>query len=76
MNEFFATYDIFLSSALDCLGYKIDCVDKSGGKRCCFYFVRDDGLDDSIQGYWAGQLRVEPKKLFSSLKNLKSRIYS
>lgn len=76
MNNFFATHDIFLSSALACLGYKLDCVDKTNGSKCCFYFVRDDGLDDAIQMYWTSQLRIEPKDLFSSLKNLKSRIYS
>lgn len=72
----FTTYDIFLSSTLVDLGFKIEALDRTNEKRIEFCFQREKGLDKAIQAYWAHKLRVEPQSFSSNLKNLKNRIYS
>lgn len=78
-NQFekhFTTHDIFLSSALITLGFKIDLLDKNNPQKVEFCFLREKGLDKAIQAYWGMELQLEPQAFSASLKNLKSRIYS
>lgn len=75
-KNYFATYDIFLSSTLFTLGFKIETLDKQNKQKVEFYFLREKGLDEAIQSYWARELRVEPQAFAANLKSLKNRIYS
>lgn len=72
----FTTHDIFLSSTLATLGFKIEALDKENKQRVEFCFQREKSLDEAIQGYWARELRVEPQAFAANLKSLKNRIYS
>ena len=74
MNEF-RTSDLALASALVCLGFCLEAVEKNYPKSV-FIFKRSDGLDESIQAFWAGSLNVEPKAYFNSIKEIKARLYS
>lgn len=75
-EKYFATHDIFLSSALITLGFKIEVLDKSNPQKVEFCFHRERGLDKAVQAYWALELQLEPQAFSSNLKNLKNRIYS
>ena len=74
-NELFRTSDLPLSSALLCLGFCLDSVEKSYPKSM-FIFKRSDELDEAIQSFWASTLRLEPKAYFNCVKEVKSRLYS
>lgn len=74
-NEFFETSDMALCAALCCLGYTLDCVDKTTPTRAIFVISREDGLDEAIQHYWSHTLSVDPMAYFGALKELKTRLY-
>lgn len=75
-NDFFQTSDLSLAATLCCFGAKIEAVDHNSGARAVFHFRRGKGLDGLIQGFWAGELQVEPLAYFNSLKGVKTRLYS
>lgn len=73
-NDYFETAELSLASTLICLGFKLDYVEKKDPKSL-FVFRREEQLDLAIQGFWAGELRVEPKAFFNCIKEVKSRLY-
>lgn len=75
-EKYFSTYDIFLSSTLVTLGFKIESLDKQNKQKVEFCFIREKELDETIQMYWARELRIEPQSFSANLKSLKNRIYS
>ena len=48
----------------------------AGEKRSSFLFQREIGLDELIQGFQDGSLRIPPQAYFTSLKIIKDRLYS
>lgn len=75
-NDYFSSYDLGLVSALVCLGYPIDYLDKSNPRKVEFFLVRQEGMEEAIQQFWAGQLHLPALGYFNSIKNLKNRIYA
>ena len=73
-NDYFESSELSLASTLMCLGFKLDAVEKHNPKSL-FVFRREESLDEAIQGFWAGELRVEPKAFFNCIKEVKSRLY-
>lgn len=76
INKFFENSDLGLSAALVTASYPIDHLDKSDPSKIKFVFVRDEGMDEVIQLYWANQLKLSLLAYFNNLKMLKNRIYS
>ena len=74
-NDFFRTSDLPLSSALLCLGFCLETVEKEYPKST-FIFKRSEALDEAVQSFWASSLRLEPKAYFNCVKEVKSRLYS
>ncbi len=75
MSQTFDTSDLGLASALSCLGYKTIGIERHDPRRVVFCFAQDQGINDAIQGYWNGSLRLPPQALFLHQKSLKQRIY-
>lgn len=75
-NNLFETTDLHLSSVLLTLGYTLDCIDKRELHKSVFKFLRVDGLDETIQAFWARTLKLEPLSLLTNLKLIKNRLYS
>jgi hypothetical protein len=73
-NDYFETSELSLASALLCSGYKLVIVERRNPKSI-FLFERSEFLDQAIQGFWAGEMRLEPKQYFNSIKEVKSRLY-
>lgn len=44
-------------------------------KHSYFEFVETKELKDISERFWAGTLRVEPKKFYNTTKEIKSRLY-
>jgi len=75
IQDYYLTSDLALSATIS-LWYPLDCVDKTDPQKVTFIFKRDDNLDQLIESFWRGSLKVEPQMYFNQLKAIKSRIYA
>lgn len=74
IDDYYSTSDLALATAIS-LCYPLEVVDRSNPHKAVFLFKRDESLDRYIDGYWRGELKVNPAAYFNQLKILKSRIY-
>ncbi len=76
-KDTYRTSSLHLGATLDCLGYTIVELDRTDPSRVVFCFDGEKhGLEEAVQGFWDGSLRLPPATLFTHEKNLKSRIYN
>ena len=73
-QEYFSTSDLALASVLS-LWFPLDGLDKANPKRSQFLFCQTDKLQDLINSYWRGELKVEPQQFFNQIRVLKARLY-
>lgn len=74
-NGSYKTSDLALTAVLS-LFYPIESVDSTDPRRTCFVFRSSKELDELIESYWNGNLKIEPQRYFTQLKNIKTRIYA
>jgi len=74
-EDYYQTSDLAQATTLS-FYFPIKSVDKTNPKRVVFVFKRDKDLDNHIEAYWRGELKVEPQQFFNQLKTIKTRIYS
>jgi len=74
--KYFQTSDFPLSTTLISNGFKLDHIDRSDISRVQFCFERSEELDENVQAFWRGDLRIEPKTFCVNQKLLKSQLYS
>lgn len=72
----YGTTDFYLATTLVTLGYKLDVIDHAPNTRAEFLFERKDDLDQAIESFWRGDLRIEPRLFCTNQKMLKARLYS
>ncbi len=72
----FETSDIFLAATLQSFDFFVTNLTWEDDKRCTFRFLDSSSLQEVVERFWNGQLAIEPRKLFASLKSLKTRLYS
>jgi len=41
-----------------------------------FVFKHSKKLDELVEKYWRGKIKVDPQKFFGQLKTIKTRIYA
>jgi len=70
----FRTSDLALATTIS-LFYPIEAIDKQNPRKAYFVFKREEGLDELIEKYWKGELRIEPKTFFNQLRVIKARLY-
>ena len=75
MKRQYRTYDLNISALLMAKGFIIEDILFNTKQRALFIFNENEELQKVVQGYWDDTIKVSPQKLFSSLKNLKSRLY-
>ena len=69
--------DLGLASALACLSFRIEELDRSNPRRVVFRFdASQHGIQEAVDDYWNGNLRLPPAPLFTHQRLLKQRIYS
>jgi hypothetical protein len=73
-NQFYTTADLALASAVF-LHFPLEAIDRQNPKKSLFVFKRDSQLDELIEAFWRGELKVEPQAYFSALRNIKARLY-
>ena len=69
----YSTSDLALAAVI-AIYYPIKSINKENPK-VYFVFQKDKNFDLLVERYWHGDLRIEPKQFFSSIKILKTRIY-
>ena len=73
-NSLYQTSDLSLATTLS-LSYPIEAIDKTNPHKAIFLFKRDENLDQLIESYWRGELKVRPAVFFNQLKVVKARLY-
>jgi len=73
-KSFYRTADLALSSAIS-LFYPIESIDRQNPKKAQFIFKQDKGLNELIDNYWKGQIKIEPQAYFNALRIIKARLY-
>ena len=78
LEEFYPTKDIYLASTLLTLNFPIVEITKED-KQYTFHITRDIGTGQTIyeyiEAYWSSTLKIDPKKLWSSYREIKGRMY-
>lgn len=72
----FSTYDLGVSAALLCLGYKLIRLDRDDPRKALFVFRKDADIDIYANQYFSDQLKVKARSFFDSIKALKNKLYS
>lgn len=75
LKDHYSTSDIALATTLS-LFYPLEVVDRTNPHKAQFLFKRDDQIDQLIETYWRGEIKINPQAYFAALKNLKSRLYA
>jgi hypothetical protein len=75
VNDYYSNSDLALAAALS-LWYPIEAIDRSNPYKAQFLFKRDESLDELVETYWRGELKVNPQAYFNQLKIIKTRLYS
>jgi hypothetical protein len=73
---FFTTYDLGVSTALLCVGYKLLTVQKDDPRKALFVFEKEDGIELDANRYFSNELEVLARSYFDHLKALKNKLYS
>lgn len=73
-KDFYRTTDLALAAVLS-LSFPIEAIDRQS-RKAQFIFKRENGLDQLIENYWRGGLKVEPQAYFQELRVIKARLYS
>lgn len=75
INDYYPTSDLALATALS-LFYPVDSIDRQNPHKAVFLFKRKGTeIDQLIETYWKGELKVNPAAYFQQLKIIKARLY-
>jgi hypothetical protein len=75
LKDYYTTSDLALATAVS-FWYTLESVDKTNPQKVVFLFKRDEELDQLVESFWRGALKVDPQAYFNRLKVIKSRIYA
>ncbi len=73
-NNYYSTSDLALATALS-LFYALETIDRTNPRKAQFLFKRDENLNQLIENFWRGQLKVNPIVYFNQKKMIKARLY-
>jgi len=74
MSEF-KTTDLALAATI-ALFLRMPDIKKLSSGKCEFHFQQEEDLDKLIPAFWRGELLVEPRRFFESMRAIKSQIYN
>lgn len=74
-QSFWRTSDLSLGAVV-LLFRPLEGIEKRPAQRKAeFIFAHDDELDQLVERYWRGEIRVEPRQYFTALREIKARLY-
>lgn len=71
-----ATFDLGCSAALVCKKFQLVSLNKENPKKVQFIFLKEVGIEKTINDYWANTLEVRAREFFDAVKMIKNRLYS
>lgn len=74
INDYYSTSDLALAAALS-LFCIIDSIDRQNPHKAFFLFKKDKNLEELVEAYWKGEIKVNPSAYFNQLKIIKARLY-
>lgn len=75
LDDYYSTSDLALAAVIS-LSYPLEVIDKTQNPhKALFLFRRDNQLDQLVEAYWRGELKINPQTYFAALKNIKARLY-
>lgn len=74
INDYYSTSDLGLAAAIS-LSYPLEAIDRQNPYKAQFLFRRDKHIDQLIESYWRGEMKISPQAYFNQLKVIKSRLY-
>lgn len=72
----YTTYDIGVSTAFLCAGFKLISVNKENPRKALFVFEKQAGIESVADDYFANRLEVKARSYFDHLKAIKNMLYS
>ena len=75
MNQNYKTKCQFLASTLYAQGFLIESIERINGE-CFFIFENKKNAEKIVRKYYSSDLKVDPRKLFNSFKDIKSMIFN
>lgn len=72
----FETNDLTITTTLLALDIPLHSFSGDNPNKVTFTFKKDNQLEQTINEYWSGKLRVEPRKFWTIQRELKTRINS
>jgi len=73
-KDSYQTADLALAAAIS-LFCPLEAIDKKNPHKAQFLFKKTDKLDEIVENYWQGKLRVDPASYFNALRVIKARLY-
>lgn len=73
--NFLRTTDLGAATALITSGHNLTLIDKQNPRKAEFVFLRESGIEKTLDAYWSSGLTVSARAYFDNLKMLKSRLY-
>ncbi len=70
------TTDLALAAALQAAGVKLVSVDKTNRRRAVFVYQNSHDVQQLINNFWSGDLLLDARTYFESIKKIKDRLYS
>lgn len=74
-DNYYKTSDLALTATLS-LSFTLISISPQPNNKSLFIFEKSKKLEELIEKYWSGTLRIEPKVYFNQLKTIKTRLYS
>lgn len=75
INDYYSTSDLALATTLS-LFYPVEAIDRQDPHKAIFLFKRrGTDVDQLVETYWKGELKVNPAAYFQQLKIIKARLY-
>lgn len=75
-EQIYKTTDFSLASYLFYKGFTLWGVEKVKDQKKAFLFIRESGLDESIEEFYRRKALVEPESFLLTVKMLKTRLYN
>lgn len=73
-NDILRTGDLSLAATVY-LFEPLAGIDKQDSRRAEFLFERSQELNDLVERFWRGELKVDPRLYFDALRAIKARLY-
>ena len=72
----FSTFDLGCAAALISIGFKLISLNKQNPHKVLFIFEKKVDIEEVVNKYFSGKLKVSARVLIDNIKMLKNRIYS